>query len=85
MKNTIIATNETLKNIIAQEIENNILRMKGIGRMLRDSLYGDHLSKCDIGSLFSDSPFSGDLSKCDTSNVRDMRNMCIQALLEENK
>ena len=157
MKNTIIATNETLKKIIKQEIEKygakadlnhidvsrvtdmscmfydlhfkgdiskwdvsnvtnmkymffgsdfdrdiskwdisnvtifdgydytNILRMKGIGRMLRDSLSRADLSKCDIGRMFRDSLFGGDISKCDTSNVTDMRNMCIQALFKENK
>lgn len=67
VRERIIATNDTLRNIILQEI-------KKYGTNA-DLNHIDVSNVTDMSSIFSASKFNGDISKWDVSNVTNMRFM----------
>ena len=90
VRERIIATNDTLRNIISQEIKkygtnadlnhidvNNVTDMH---QLFSFSKFNGDISKWDVSnvtdmsSMFSDSKFNGDISNWDVSNVT---NMCL--------
>ena len=91
VRERIIATNDTLRNIISQEIKkygtnadlnhidvNNVTDMH---QLFIFSEFNGDISKWDVSNvtdmclMFSDSKFNGDISKWDVSNVTDMCSM----------
>ena len=67
MEKTIIATNETIKEIVKSEIES-------LGNNA-DLNHIDVSQVTDMSYLFEESEFNGDISNWDVSNVTDMEGM----------
>ena len=76
MEKTIIATNETIKEIVKSEIER-------LGNNA-DLNHIDVSQVTDMSYLFNGSCFNGDISNWDVSNVTDMEGMFDGSPLKEN-
>ena len=76
MAKTIIATNETIKEIVKSEI-------KRLGYNA-DLNHIDVSQVTDMSFLFNDSDFDGDISNWNVSNVTNMECMFAFSTLEEN-
>ena len=91
VRERIIATNDTLRNIILQEIKKygtnadlnhiDVSNVTDMSSIFSASKFNGDISKWDVSNvtnmslMFSDSKFNGDISKWDVSNVTNMRFM----------
>ena len=76
IKQVIIATDDTIKDIVESEI-----------KRLGNNADLNHINVSqvtDMSDLFADSDFNGDISCWDVSNVKDMKDMLENCPLEKN-
>lgn len=100
MEKTIIATNETIKEIVKSEIErlgNNadlnhidVSQVTDMSHLFEESEFDGDISNWDVSNvtnmeyMFYSSFFDGDISKWHVSSVKSMRGMFALSTLEEN-
>ena len=100
MEKTIIATNETIKEIVNSEIERlgdnadlnhiDVSQVTDMSQLFLGSSFNGDISKWDVSSvenmcgMFAASKFEGDISNWDVSNVTKMYGMFDNSPLKED-